>query len=755
MPNDSLSRLSQLRTGQRSIYKSTGMTLADRLRARYVAAAAGQTDTPWKEEPVDFNTFVTSNEHMKFPPLSPKQVEAALAVLHSDPKKVFSASDRKYNVACCLWGKGSLACDEMFLDTLSGELRTVEDWSRRGNQIHVKSFDFVNRRLTTVRVDPPVLEDVGELFEVKTESRYTVRVNGDHKFYTLSGWKKLSELTVGTDIGTTFGLPLMSEPKFTKITLIKPIGVGRFYGLTVPETGNYLHNSLLHANSGKDSLAAIIICYMVYLLLCLKKPYMYLSGYDVPDEAIDIVNVAYSYDQASNVFFTKFRSRVKNWLWLRKAYRVRESGKDLDPKENKREFLADRSLDTVTIYPSAVMFPNMIRAFSRHSMVQSTEGLNLIAWVMDEASSMRDNSEKANAQALYEMLESSAQSRFPDIWAGMVLSYPRHKRDFTMMMYKDAIEGKLPRVFASKGATWEVNPTKTYEHFRSAIENPKTARDAKGKYACEPESQEAGFFDYPDKIKECVDTTLQQVAEFEKTYQVLPTGAKLIGKVVRQWLVGRQPDTKRYVARVDLGHVHDRASLVVGHLEGDTVIIDLITHWTAEDNIPIDVDDPAELIIKLKRELLNIAFCSYDQWNSLSSLNRLNRVSIPAARLSLNYEDWKLLKDTVYSRKLKMPVYQALNDPDVGELYLLQLLNGNRVDHPRDGHDDISQGLCGVVSMLLGARKNLQNVDPVGDHYQGNEESTMTSIWAPEDQYNQIGDDPFADSLSGVSAKLR
>lgn len=61
----------------------------------------------WKEEPVDFETFVTDPRFLyKDPELSPVQLEEALKVAGTDPKKLFS-KDREIHLYVWLWGKGS------------------------------------------------------------------------------------------------------------------------------------------------------------------------------------------------------------------------------------------------------------------------------------------------------------------------------------------------------------------------------------------------------------------------------------------------------------------------------------------------------------------------------------------------------------------------------------------------------------------------------------------------------------------------
>lgn len=734
---------------------SSSSDLGSKLRQHLSVVQGITSESPWKYDPVPFVEFVTSKQHMRFPDLSPKQLEAAHAVLNHDPKKTFDTAEKLFDVVCCLWGKGSLAHDELFMDAVSGEIKPVSKWAELRTKVNVRTYDFENHKMLITRAEPFELEDIGDLVEVATEARYTIRVSVDHKFYDVNRkWKPIKEFKQGEQIATSFGLPIITDLKWTRITNIRPLEKGAFYGVTVPKYGNYFHNNILHQNSGKDSLAAIIVCYISYILLCLKDPYKFLTGYSVPDEAIDIVNVAYSYDQANNVFFTKLKSRVKNWYWLRKNFRVRESGKDLDPKQDKAAYLEDKSVNTVVIYPASIMFPNMIRAFSRHSLAESTEGLNILSFVLDEASAMKDTNQKANADKLYEMLTTSAQSRFPNKWFGFVLSWPRHRNDFTMKMYTDAIAGKLPRVFASRGATWEVNPTKTYEDFKEALTNPKTQRDSEAKYACNPPAQEAPFIEFTDKIQPCVRIGQLQVVSFEETLHTFPTGAIKVGKVIKGYNAPRRPDSVMYVARVDLGETHDSATLTIAHEENGRAVVDVSTHWEAKPKIPIDVDDPAEIIIELKRNFFNIVYVTFDQWNSASSINRLNRIGIQADKLSLNIEDYKLFRDMLYGKQVDLPDYPKLTDPVAGELANLQLINNNKVDHPGSNTNDLSEGVVGVTAMLFGTKKNVSKVESTEGYYKENEKDASNSIWTTNEMFAEDHSDAFSEGVMGVSVKL-
>ena len=63
-------------------------------------------DVDWRINPVTFEEFVASQEHMDHPPLSPRQLNAVYSHLGKDPKKIFAGRSR-YTISVLLYGKGS------------------------------------------------------------------------------------------------------------------------------------------------------------------------------------------------------------------------------------------------------------------------------------------------------------------------------------------------------------------------------------------------------------------------------------------------------------------------------------------------------------------------------------------------------------------------------------------------------------------------------------------------------------------------
>ena len=83
----------------------------------------------------------------------------------------------------------------------------------------------------------------------------------------------------------------------------------------------YTKNELilqLGKGSGKDFVSTVACAYVVYKMLCLKDPAIY---YGKPaGDAIDIINVAVNAQQAKNVFFKGFKSKIERSTWFAGKY---------------------------------------------------------------------------------------------------------------------------------------------------------------------------------------------------------------------------------------------------------------------------------------------------------------------------------------------------------------------------------------------------------------------------------------------------
>ena len=183
----------------------------------------------------------------------------------------------------------------------------------------------------------------------------------------------------------------------------------------------YTKNELilqLGKGSGKDFVSTVACAYVVYKLLCLKDPARY---YGKPSgDAIDIINVAINAQQAKNVFFKGFKTKIEKSPWF--------AGK----------FYAKAD---------SIEFDHAITVYSGHSERESHEGLNLLMAVLDEISGFATevatgNEQGKTADNIYKAFRASVDSRFPDLGKVALLSFPRFPGDFISQRYDDVIMDK-------------------------------------------------------------------------------------------------------------------------------------------------------------------------------------------------------------------------------------------------------------------------------------------------------------------------
>ncbi len=188
--------------------------------------------------------------------------------------------------------------------------------------------------------------------------------------------------------------------------------------------------------SGKDHTSTIGCAYIVYKLLCLKDPSRYFGK--PSNDAIDLINVAVNAQQAKNVFFKGFKSKIEGSPWFAGKYEAK----------------ADN-----------IEFNKSITVYSGHSERESAEGLNLMLAVLDEISGFAMEGAGGNDQGktsdnLYKAFRGSVDSRFPDFGKVILLSFPRFKGDFISKRYEDVVADKQTII---RKHQFTINPTLSEE----------------------------------------------------------------------------------------------------------------------------------------------------------------------------------------------------------------------------------------------------------------------------------------------------
>ena len=456
----------------------------------------------------------------------------------------------------------------------------------------------------------------------------------------------------------------------------------------------------LGKGSGKDFVSTVACAYIVYKLLCLKDPAKYFGK--PSGDAIDLINVAINAQQAKNVFFKGFKSKIERSPWFIGKYYAK----------------AD-----------SIEFDKSITVYSGHSERESHEGLNLLLAVLDEISGFASEVNTGNEQGktadnIYKAFRGSVDSRFPDLGKVVLLSFPRYPGDFISEKYDDVIAEKevierthkftinpllpedsadntfeiswdedqilsykYPGVFALKRPTWEVNPTRKIDDFMIAFMTD--LGDAMMRFACVPTFASDAFFKQSEKVRSCMTSRnpIDNFKRFDESFKP-------------------DPD-KVYYVHADLAQKHDKCAVAIAHVDkwvniqvinnyeqvAPIVVVDAVAWWEPKIEGPVNLSEVKMWIQNLRRLGFNIGMVSFDRWQSFDIQNELKQVGMRTDTVSVakkHYEDMAML---VYEERLVMPAIELLFD----ELTQLKIMKNNRVDHPRKKSKDLADAVCGAI----------------------------------------------------------
>jgi hypothetical protein len=470
----------------------------------------------------------------------------------------------------------------------------------------------------------------------------------------------------------------------------------------------------LGKGSGKDFTSTVACSYIVYKLLCLKDPARYFGK--PSGDAIDIINVAINAQQAKNVFFKGFKTKIEKSPWF--------AGK----------FYAKAD---------SIEFDHAITVYSGHSERESHEGLNLLLAVLDEISGFATeigtgNDQGKTADNIYKAFRASVDSRFPDYGKVALLSFPRFPGDFISQRYdaviadkeavtkthkfvmnpdlpEDAdgnsleisweedtiISYKYPGVFALKRPTWVVNPTRKVDDFKLAFYTDMG--DAMQRFACVPTFASDAFFKQRDKVRACmtIRNPIDSSKRFDETFKPDPT--------------------KKYFVHADLAQKHDKCAVAIAHVEKwvsvqvmkdyeqvvPMVIVDAVVYWEPKIEGPVNLSEVKQWIQNLRRQGFDVGMVSFDRWQSFDIQNELKAVGMRTETVSVakkHYEDMAML---MYEERLAMPAIDLLFE----ELTELKIMKNNKVDHPRKLSKDLADAVCGAIFGAISHTPRDQNLE--------------------------------------------
>lgn len=442
--------------------------------------------------------------------------------------------------------------------------------------------------------------------------------------------------------------------------------------------------SMYGKGSGKDFLVSGIVAYVAYLLCCMTDPQRYFNF--GKDEPIDIVNVALNSNQANEVFFKKLKARLRNCKWF---------------KESK--FKTPTTYNEFQITRSRIRFHKNITCHSAHSEAESYEGFNPLVVVFDEYGGYTPE----NAKNSYDILKTSASTRYNDKYLLIFISYPRSENCPMFTKYQNALSSKSRSVWTTIGKTWEVNLKVKKETFAEDYE--KDPEGTMMRIECIPPIHSEGLFKFPERIDavtsfgkqaQCNDLIIEEVIITRQ----LKNGEERHYVGVQLHNLELNPQHTYYLGG-DCGVTGDTYVICLGHGEpievevienGERItkwvnkpIEDLIIEWrpNLKERLPVDLLNVSDILEQIC-QMVYVKKALFDKFNSAEVTQRLVSYGVEAEDKSFSnpfqVQIYQNAKSIIYSGNIELLDYKP-SKSDIAtpneELKAIKLINGNKIDH--------------------------------------------------------------------------
>jgi len=421
--------------------------------------------------------------------------------------------------------------------------------------------------------------------------------------------------------------------------------------------------------SGKSYKASIIISYLLYRVLILKDPQAFLHL--AKDSSIYIINMSVRGDQAKKIVFGEVVARVGNSPWFK-----------------NRGYLPDKDVK------SELRFPKNVNVIPGNSRETFPLGFNLIGGVMDEAAWYTETDSHDVAEEIYNALYGRIFKRFGNKGVIVMISSPRYVDDFIENKMKEATTNT--HIFSRRRATWEAmkGSDKFAELYPSGeminIDGTIIPLEDKELYTRNPETYRRNYMAIPSLALE------PYFKQYELVERIIQENLHNPVKGMYQledWFCGNP--LYQYYMHIDLSLVSDSTGIGMVHNVGDDIIIDLGMAIDPPDKGEIDLSEILNIVITLQKRGFSIQKVTFDQFQSASSIQSLNKLGLNSEQLSVDktLAPYETLKELIYRGKVK--TYK--NDRLLAELRSLELIEGKKVDHPPKGSKDIADAVAGAT----------------------------------------------------------
>lgn len=464
-----------------------------------------------------------------------------------------------------------------------------------------------------------------------------------------------------------FGEPKEIRPEIKRILIEVFTNIGQYKEIII-DAG---------VGTGKSYWVSKAWEFLMHRLLCLKTPAQYFGL--AKDTFIYFINMATRGSQAEDIVFAEAKNRFDNAPWFL------EHG-----------FFYDKKIT------SELRFPKHLSIIPGNSEETFPLGYNIFCGVLDEAAWHKVTKEKDYAEEGYNNMRKRVRSRFMKEGLVIAISSPRYVDDYIEVKLEESKGSK--NIYGIRIPTWDALPKSSFTG---------TKFDA-GKYL----PQYKGLMvpiEFEDDFKKNPEKTMRDYgAQPSKAIERYIKDLEALNNMFNSELPnGIDDETKKltcrfdyhaaYFCHVDLAKNKDRAGFSMCHRQGK-IRIDIATVFEAEPGSEIKFSVFREYIIQLKRNGFPIKKVTYDGWQSVDSIQLLKDKGITADTLSLDrdLEPYDTFKEVIYTKDIECPENPYIKGKSLAysEAERLELIKGNKVDHPRLGSKDLIDAICGAVYNL-------------------------------------------------------
>jgi len=506
---------------------------------------------------------------------------------------------------------------------------------------------------------------------------------------------------------------------FYKIKNIDFIGKKRTFDLSVSDDKNkqnFVANSFIIHNSGKDFVVSVIALYEAMKLLECKggDPY---AMYELSSaNTINILTVANSKAQA-NIAFSEIREKLFHSDYFRDKY-----GKDgigagsiylLTPKdkiENKK--FKEKGLPQKK---------GSIGIIVGHSNSDSLLGMGCIVLILDEVASYKTTGGSSSGDRIYAALTPTVQTYVRKTYArdekGKFVHNEHGQKEIIKRIYDGKVisisspraqEGKFYELFntakdvpsrlAMRVATWNINPHHTRESLR-ADNNTMSETEFNMEFGAEFSGTGLESFFTEEQIKPC-----------------------FIGHNLRNVEMGAMGKT--YFVHLDPATSSHNYALVVLHRENFLnpqtkkadfrIVVDHIKHWEPVSG-PINPNEVMQYVIDLKRKF-HIGLITYDAFASQESILKMRKAGIPNKETKFTgaykFKIYKELENLVNSGRIFIPYHHLLYNEMI-ELQRKFTPTGFKILPKKDGDGVKSDDVCVIPETVVYTNKGAEFIKDV------------------------------------------